>query len=148
VVLWIEQHQRSQHRRIERRLTAAKIASILTAKNVGQSLILAGASLGADRAFGGIGANADTFDAGTIGAVNIGGNVIAGVIAAGLSSTNATLKDVDDTILGGIASNIRSLSIKGTADPASYFATGKFKANTKIEGANIDPANDLRFLVA
>ncbi|MCY2925015.1 MAG: hypothetical protein NT031_06175, partial [Planctomycetota bacterium] len=50
-------------------ITAAKIASLLAAKNVGQSLILAGASLGADHALGGLGENADTFAAGTIGAV-------------------------------------------------------------------------------
>jgi RHS repeat-associated protein len=129
-------------------VTAAKIASLSIVKNISQSLILAGADLGADHALGGSGADADTFAPGTIGAVSIGGNVVAGVIAAGLTTTNAVLKDGDDAILGGITSSIASLVVKGAADSASYFATGIFKAKPKIGGVTIDlTIADPRFLI-
>ena len=125
-------------------ILAAKIAAITVAKNITDSILLAGASFGGNGALGG---GDDTFAAGSIGAVNVGGNVSATTIGAGLSTTNTILKDSDDTILGGVASSIAKLIIKGTADPASYFAAGKFTAAPKIGTATVDPTADARFLV-
>ncbi len=77
----------------------------------------------------------------------IGGNATESLIGAGYSSTNATFGDGDDTILGGIASSIAKLIIKGTADPDSRFAAGKFTAAPKISTATITPSTDARFLI-
>ncbi len=132
-------------------ITASKIAVLAVARDVSNSLILAGASLGADAALGGTGANTDTFAAGSIGPVSIGRDVIASTIAAGLSTTNAILKDNDDTLLGitpTITSKIASLIVKGSADGASYFATGKFTAKPKIGAAFPNVTTDGRFKVA
>ena len=129
-------------------ITASKIAALLVAKDVSNSLILAGASLGANGVLGG---GDDTFAASTIGAVSIGRDVIASTIAAGLSTTNATLKDNDDTLLGitpTITSKIASLIVKGSADAASYFATGKFSAKPKIGAIFPVVTTDVRFKVA
>jgi RHS repeat-associated protein len=129
-------------------IVAAKIAAITVAKNIADSILLAGASFGADGVLGG---TDDTFAPGTIGAVNIGGDVSATTIGAGLSTTNAILKDADDILLGTtpkITSTIASLIIKGTADPASYFATGKFATAPKIGTSTVDPTTDARFKVA
>lgn len=71
----------------------------------------------------------------------------ASVIAAGLSTTNATFKDGDDTIVGGTASAIKSFTITGTADADSYFAAGLFKSAPKIGGTVITRAGDGRFKV-
>ncbi len=141
-------------------ITAAKIASLTVARDITDSIIMAGADLGADREIGGTGLDADTYGPGTIGAVNIGskagsvtfGNVVNTVIAAGLSTTNTIFKDGDDTILGvtpaeQLKNRIASLIIKGSADPASYFAAGKFKVAPKIGTTSPDVTTDARFLV-
>ena len=71
----------------------------------------------------------------------------ASTIGAGLSTTNAIFKDSDDTILGGVASAIAGLIVKGTADNASSFAAGKFGAAPTIGGSKPDITTDTRFLV-
>jgi hypothetical protein len=116
-------------------LVASAIASFSVAKNFASSIVLAGADLGADHALGG---GNDTFAPGSIGKVKITGSVSgSSVIGAGLSSTNATFKDGDDTILGGPASVIKSFTIGGAAAADSYFAAGLFKAAPKIAGVNV-----------
>ena len=127
-------------------ITASKIAAITVAKDFTDSILLAGADLGTDRELGG---GDDTFAVGSIGKVGIGGNVTNSAIGAGLSTTNAILKDSDDSILGSAASVIAGLIIKGTADPASYFAAGKFASKVSINSAIIaDLTTDGRFKVA
>ena len=126
---------------------ASIVASAISALNIKHDIIashiLAGADLGTDHAPGG---GDDTFAGGTIGNVKIGGSVSgASVIGAGLSSTNATFKDGDDTIVGGAASVVKRLAITGTAAADSYFAAGLFNASPRIGGAQIDPAADGRF---
>jgi len=126
-------------------IQTSAISGLTVAHDVISALILAGTNLGADHVLGGV---ADTFAAGSIGKVKVGGNVSGGtVIAAGLATTNATLKDGDDTILGDVGSEIRGFSIAGTADADSYFAAGLFKGNSKIGGVVIDTAADTRFKV-
>jgi len=125
-------------------INASKIASLVVAKNVSNSIILAGADLGADHAFGG---GDDLFAAGSINKVQIGGAATGVVIGAGFSTTDATLKNNDDDILGGTTSVIASLLVKGNADAASYFAAGLFKKAPKIANVAVVPANDNRFLV-
>ncbi len=122
-----------------------KIASVFVAKNLTNSILLAGGDLGADHAFGG---GDDTFAAGSIGAVTIKGSVAGSMIGAGFFTDDATLKDEDDTVLGGTASSIASLTITVQPDPASYFAAGLFKKAPKIAGVTVDlTADDARFLV-
>jgi|GEM_PF-3445180 len=121
---------------------ASSIASLIVTGDVIHSTVLAGADLGADRVFGG---GDDQFTAGSMGAVSIKGKAIAAIIGAGLSTDDATLKDADDSIVGGVASTVKSLTIAGTADTDSYFATGAFKARPKIKGITINPLTDPRF---
>ena len=128
-------------------ITGSKIASIAAAKDIRNSTILAGASLGDDNAFGGTGLDSDTLTSGTIGKVSILGEAVAAIIGAGLSSTNATFKDADDTIVDSLLSKIGSLIIKGSADADSYFAAGVFTKAPSIAGAAVVPASDPRFLV-
>ena len=90
-------------------ITAAKIAALSVARDITDSIIMAGADLGADHELGG---GDDAFAAGSIGKVIVGRNVATSTIGAGLSTTNAILKDGDDTILGGVASAIAGLIVK------------------------------------
>ena len=129
-------------------INAARIASLTVGRNVGASTILAGADLGADHALGGTGLDADTFGRGAIGAVAIGGSVTTSVLGAGLSTTDAIFHNGDDAIIGGIASRIAALTVRGTASVDSYFAAGGFIPPVKIAGVRINPATDPRFLVA
>ena len=90
----------------------------------------------------------DTFAGGSIGKVSVGRNVATSTIGAGLSTTNAILKDSVDTIHGGVASAIAGLIVEGTADNASYFAAEKFGAAPTIGGIKPDLTTDIRFLVS
>jgi hypothetical protein len=108
------------------------------------AIILAGADLGDDGALGG---GDDTFGPGRVGKVSIGGGVTGSVLGAGFSSADAVFKNADDLVLGGSASKIAALTIKGQADAASYFAAGQFTKKPKIAGAVVDPVTDPRFLV-
>ena len=56
-------------------ITGAKIGAISIGEDLSDSLILAGAQLGADHALGGAGADADTFSPGTIAKFRAGGSV-------------------------------------------------------------------------
>ncbi len=124
-------------------IAAHEIAGLSVTGNVNQSLVLAGADLGANHSLGG---GDDNFTQGALGAVKIGGNVTGGsAIAAGLSSTNGTLKDGDDSIVGGTMSVIKSFTVAGTADANSYFVAGLFKGKPKIDKVTIDPTADNRF---
>ncbi len=128
-------------------IVASAIAKLSVERDFTESIVLAGADLGTDHAFGG---GDDTFAAGTIGAVKIGGQVsgAGSIIGAGFSTTNSTVKDDDDTIIGGVASVIARLSITGAAAPESYFAAGLFETAPKIAGQAVSPAADLRFKIA
>ncbi|MEO8350299.1 MAG: carboxypeptidase regulatory-like domain-containing protein [Chthoniobacteraceae bacterium] len=127
-------------------ILAPEIGKITTKGDANNVFVLAGADLGDDFALGGIGANGDTFAPGTIKSLKINGTVTASVFAAGLDPVNGILHDADDTILGGADSAFGKINIKGAADPASYFAAGRFK-KAQIAGDKIDPSTDLRFLV-
>ncbi|MEO8351968.1 MAG: Calx-beta domain-containing protein, partial [Chthoniobacteraceae bacterium] len=128
-------------------IVASAIAKLTFARDFTDSIVLAGADLGTDHAFGG---GDDTFAAGTIGAVKIGGQVsgAGSIIGAGFSTTNTILKDDDDSIIGGVASVIAKLNITGAAAPESYFAAGLFKSVPKIAGQAVSPTADLRFKTA
>ena len=73
---------------------------------------------------------------------------MSSIIAAGLSSTDDILGNSDDTILGGTASVIAGITVKGGADEDSLFGAGRIKGAPKIDGVKVDVPNDLRFLVA
>ncbi|RYD73362.1 MAG: hypothetical protein EOP84_21675 [Verrucomicrobiaceae bacterium] len=128
-------------------ISASKIAALTVKKNVTALLLLAGADLGSDYALGGIGTAADSFAAGSIGKVSIGGNVTSSVLGAGLTTTNAILKDNDDGILGGTGSAIAGLTIGGSASADSLFAAGRFKGSVKVDGAKVNPTADGRFFM-
>jgi hypothetical protein len=128
-------------------IVASGIASLTVARDFTSSIVLAGADLGDDYAFGG---SADTFAAGTIGPVKIGRNVIGAgsIIGAGFSTADAHLKDANDAIIGGVASVIASLTVTGAAGQESYFAAGLFKTAPTIAGQIVTTATDGRFKVA
>ncbi len=127
-------------------IVASAIASLSVGRDFISSIVLAGADLGADYAFGG---DADSFAAGTIGAVKIGRNAsgAGSIIGAGFDPSDGAIKDGDDAIIGGVASVIASLTVTGTAAPESYFAAGLFKTAPKIAGLVVTPAGDGRFKV-
>lgn len=123
-------------------VNANAIGSVTIGRNFADSIVLGGADLGADHAFGG---GDDVFNSGTIGAIKIGGDVTGtrSLIGAGFSRIGS-----GDSIVGGTASAITRLTVTGSADSSLHFAAGLFKNTPKIGGAIIDPTTDPRFLIA
>ncbi len=128
-------------------ITAPSFGKLTVKGNFADSLLLAGATLGADRAPGGSGMDADSFAPGSIGHFTVKGDVSGSVVGAGLSSADATFKNADDQILGGTKSKIGSLKINGAASEDSFFAAGKFPKAVKIEGRKLKVDTDPRFRV-
>ncbi len=127
-------------------IAATAINSIFLGGDIKNSQVLAGTNLGNDNQLGGTGADADTFSSGRIGTINILGQAINSIIAAGLEPVDGIIKNGNDVIVGGNGSAILGLNIRGIADLDCYFAAGAFGI-TKINGAILDPSNDSRFLV-
>jgi hypothetical protein len=128
-------------------VTATRINKVIVKRDLVQAIILGGADMGDDGAFGGTGEDEDLFFRGDIGKVDINGQVIDSVLAAGLDPVNGTFGDGDDFVTGKKGSSLGKVSVTGTATNDSLFAAGDFK-NIKIGGTKVDPAGDPRFLLA
>jgi len=101
------------------------VIGTLAAASLTNARVLSGANLGADGAVGGSGANADTYGAGSIGSIKVKGRIITSFIGAGANPVDQTFGNTNDTVVGGPASLIRSISAK-SADQASRFEAGAF----------------------
>jgi hypothetical protein len=66
-------------------------------------------------------------------------------VAAGLQPMNAVFLDSDDEVMGGSASSIGSITVRGGADAATRFVAGSF-GKAKLPGA-VDTSSDERFRV-
>ncbi len=126
-------------------LAASGFTQVSVGRDVVNSLILAGARLGADGIIGGSGADADTFASGKINKFSVTGLVRSSVVGAGLDPQATLLNNIRDNVVGGTASAIPAMSIGGTASEDSYFAAGAFPASVKIAGINVNPRTDARF---
>lgn len=110
---------------------ANNIGSVNITSNVLASLIMSGADLGRDAAFGGQGANADSTNGGAIGTVTVGGDFLQSSISAGvLRGVDGFLGTTDDIVSGG-RSSIGAVNIGGTqvgsnrgSESFGVFATG------------------------
>lgn len=102
------------------------VIGTITASALNNARILSGANLGADGAVGGAGLNADKYGAGAIGSIRVAGAITSSFIGAGVDPVNQTFGDTDDKVIGGAASDIRSLAA-GSADNASRFEAGAFR---------------------
>jgi hypothetical protein len=92
---------------------------------------------------GGAGAAADTFAAASIGTVRIAEQIKNSLISAGLDPSDGTFFNDDDQVIGGEASNIRSITAAG-ADATSHFIAGAF---SRIRIPGLDPETDGRVRV-
>jgi uncharacterized delta-60 repeat protein len=119
------------------------IANMVVAGDVTRSLILSGASLGADRRLGGVSSARDSYNSGTIGKLRVGGQMTGSIVAAGIDPHDGVLLNGNDSIIDGVASFIGSIVVRGGADPATRFVAGLFgKARLPQK---VDPTVDSRF---
>jgi hypothetical protein len=122
---------------------AGNIGNVSVASLTGAKL-LAGANLGTDAAFGGTGAGADAYGAGSIGNVKVAGQIVGSTVGAGLDPVDATFLDDDDRVIGGAASFVRAINARGADDTSRFVAGGFGKAKL---GGKVNIATDPRFEV-
>jgi hypothetical protein len=129
--------------------TTAPIKSITVAGDVTNSQFWSGVGFGVDGRFGSGNEVSDTpFMQGSIGTISVGGRVVNSLFAAGLDPVDDQLFDHDGIIVGGAASAIRSVKIKGEVDAGTVFAAGKFPKKASIGGVKLDPLSDAHFSMA
>ena len=128
-------------------ITARKIGTLLLDRDLSNSLILAGATLGADGALGGTGADADAFAAGSIGTVRIKGSMTNSILGAGFSPVNGAFGDINDGVIGnGRMSVITAFTVKGTLDATSFVGARKFPQKVSVGGRRFAPLTSPRFI--
>ncbi|MEA3209504.1 MAG: hypothetical protein QOE70_2561 [Chthoniobacter sp.] len=123
---------------------AAKIGAITVAGDVINSKIIAGANFGADHALGGTGADADSFDQGTLGSITIGGPMKDSFIGAGYTPFDSLFGNTNDGVHGEKKSKIGKITV-ASIDAASRFGAGKFSGGT-IGGVKINVLTDAHFV--
>jgi uncharacterized delta-60 repeat protein len=124
---------------------SGSIGTIGVRGDVAGGRILAGADLGAGGKVGGTGTSADTFAAATIDRITVRGPVSGSVVGAGLDPVDGEFNDDDNEVVGGTASVIRSVSIRGGVDPSTKVYAGAF-GRIRAPGT-IDPATSPNFEV-
>ncbi len=128
------------------------IGSLTVSGDVSGAKVLSGATLGSDGQFGGTGGAADSFSAGSIGAIRISGKVADSVVAAGLRpavDANASIAGFlggGAQVIGGTTSTIGSIVARGGIDAVSRLVAGLFAAKVRAP-QNVDVASDPRFEV-
>jgi hypothetical protein len=126
--------------------TTGAIKSITVADDVTNSQFWSGVRFGVDGRFGGGNDVSDTpFMQGAIGKISVGGAVTGSLFAAGFDPIDDQLFNGNGVIVGGPASVIKSVKIKGAADTATVFAAGKFPRKASIARVKVDPLADPRF---
>lgn len=128
-------------------LAAKSIDSITADRDVLNSHILAGANLGDDFALGGSAGDADQFGIGTLGAVTVRGMMTASVIGAGFDPLDGLINNENDAVIGGNASEIKTLTVTGLVSSDSFFPAGRISGAVKFNNVTIAPANDSRFFL-
>ena len=126
-------------------LSARSIGSISIKGNLSGGQILSGADLGSDAALGGAGGAADTYGIGWIGTLSVTGAVSDSLILAGVHPFDGAFNDLNDVIIGGSASFIKTISIGGTLDAASAINAGRLPTTASIARVRIRTASDPRF---
>ncbi|HTK76648.1 MAG TPA: hypothetical protein VL371_15380, partial [Gemmataceae bacterium] len=119
------------------------IGALIMNGDLNAGRVLAGANLGSDGLSGGDGSAADSFSPASIGALIVKGSANAALVAAGVNPVNGVYLDADDQVLGGNASSIGSVNIKGTTDPSTRFVAGAF-GRARLPQP-VDPTKDPRF---
>jgi hypothetical protein len=125
--------------------SARNIGTVSVGGDLSSAKVLAGADFGSDGQVGGTGTAADSYRAGTIGKVKVAGQAKSSLVAAGLQPMNAVFLDSDDQVMGGSASSIGTITVRGGTDTATRFVAGSF-GKAKLPGA-VDVSSDERFRV-
>lgn len=124
---------------------ATSVTGTLMVKgNVSNATILIGANLGQDGKLGGIGANADTFGAGSLAKLVVNGNMTGSIVRVGVDPVDGIFGNGNDVIVGGTTSKPGILSIVGTMTNSQFFA-GALPATASINGATITLAGNPSF---
>ena len=126
-------------------VAAGPIGTIDVVHGITGGEILSGTNLGSDGQFGGTGAAADSYGAGSIAKVNAT-SIASAFIGAGVNpGTDGQFGTSDDTLIGGTSSMITYLQSK-IIDTDSKFEAGSFGA-AKFEGKFVNISTDTQFVV-
>ncbi len=127
------------------KIAAQSIGTITAGRDILASRIYSGADLGDDARFGGTGANADVFRAGSISSINIARNIANAIIGAGFDPVDAIARNGNDRILGGTTSRIGPITVGNIAGQQARFLAGAYDGPITFAGVNIDWRSSSRF---
>ncbi|MBY0313316.1 MAG: hypothetical protein K2W85_14705 [Phycisphaerales bacterium] len=127
------------------KIAARSIGTITSGRDILASRIYSGADLGDDARFGGTGANADTFNPGSITSIIVARNTANTIIGAGFDPVDAVPRNGNDRILGGTTSRIGAITVGNISGLQSRFLAGAYDGPITFGGVNIDWRSSSRF---
>ena len=102
--------------------------------------LLVGANLGDDAALGGAGANADTFQAGTLARVRIGGDMVDTNLIVSVDPVNGVFFDGNDRQLGTAVQRLQELTVNGKLLGSTSVVAPMFPTTVSVGGVSVNPA--------
>ena len=124
-------------------ISARTIGTLIVTRDLVNTLVLAGAKLGADSALGGTGVNADTFGPGSIGTVLISGSMTNSIAGGGFTPLDGKFGDANDGTLGG---RIAAFTVRGQMDSLSRIGATVLPSVVFINRIAIRTRRDVRFI--
>jgi hypothetical protein len=85
------------------------------------------------------------FMQGSIGKINVGGQVANSLFASGFDPVDDQLLNGNGIIVGGPASVIKAVTVKANVDAATKFVAGTYPKKASLGGQKVDPLADPRF---
>ena len=125
------------------RIAAPVIGQVLIRGSMSNASILAGTSLGSNGDIGGTGAAADTFGAGSLGLLSVGGSATNSLVTCSLDHVDGQFFNADDRFRSA-SSRIGRIRIVGASFNTNLAAVS-FGTTHWINGLSINPATDARF---
>ncbi|MDG0865163.1 choice-of-anchor D domain-containing protein, partial [Pelomonas aquatica] len=102
--------------------------------------LLVGANLGDDAALGGTGANADSFQAGTLARVRVGGDMVDTYLIVSVDPVNGVFFDGNDRQLGTAVQRLQELTVNGKLLGSTAVVAPMFPTTVSIGGLSVNPA--------
>ncbi len=124
-------------------ISSPVINSVTILGSMSGGSILAGTDLGSDGSFGGTGAAADRFVAGSLLSLRIRGGMSNSLVTCSLNPKDGQFLNSDDVFASAL-SRIGTIRIDGTTSNSSFFAK-VFSGDVFITGIHVNTGSDQRF---
>ncbi|MCC7082795.1 MAG: phosphatase PAP2 family protein, partial [Burkholderiales bacterium] len=118
-------------------LTAPALGVLQAGGNLVNASIMIGGNLGADGRFGGAGADADSFSAGNLPRLRIGGSMLDSRVWVGIDPVDGIFDNGNDRLAAPGRGQMREIGIGGAIDASSHIAAHALPAMIRLDRQSV-----------